>query len=90
MRRWSNKADANQRAIMKSLRAAGASVVSLGRVGEGVPDLLVGYRGVNYLLEVKEGSSGLNTVQAAWRAGWRGHAAIVRCPDDALREIGAT
>ena len=49
--------DANQPAIVEALRAAGASVEpKLARVGEGVPDLLVSFRGMWYLLEVKDGT----------------------------------
>lgn len=43
--------DSNEAEIVAALRAAGASVTPLS--AEGVPDLLVGYRGATYLLEVK-------------------------------------
>ena len=48
-----HKTDSNQAAIVRALREAGASVVSLASVGGGVPDLLVGRGGVNFLVEVK-------------------------------------
>lgn len=44
--------DANEPEIVKALRAAGASV-KIDKSGDGAPDLLVGYRGVTYHLEVK-------------------------------------
>ena len=47
------KIDANQTEIVKALRQVGASVQSLASTGKGCPDLLVGFRGVNWLLEVK-------------------------------------
>lgn len=43
--------DTNEPAIVKALKAVGASVTPLN--GTGVPDLLVGFRGQTYLLEVK-------------------------------------
>jgi hypothetical protein len=81
--------DANQGAIVEALRAAGYSVQSLAAVGGGVPDLLVGVRGVNLLLEVKDGSKRpsrrrLNPAQERWHAAWRGQVAIVFGPEDAL------
>src|SRR6185295_20190544 len=48
--------DANQPSVVDTLRRAGCVVECLHSVGGGVPDLLVGRRGVVYLLEVKDGS----------------------------------
>jgi len=48
-----SRRDPNQGEIVEALRAAGASVEELDDVGAGVPDLLVGFRGRNFLLEVK-------------------------------------
>lgn len=50
------RVDANQKEIVDALRKVGASVVSLSQIGDGCPDLLVGYRGRTLLLEVKDGS----------------------------------
>jgi hypothetical protein len=43
--------DKNEREIVDALRKAGATVTQLNE--KGVPDLLVGYAGRTYLLEVK-------------------------------------
>lgn len=88
------KADANQSEIVKALRAAGASVQHLHSVGAGCPDLVCGYRGVNYLIEVKDGSKppsgrALTPDQVAWHGGWRGSVSVVTSIDDALMAIGA-
>ena len=40
------KVDQNQSEIVSALRDFGATVTSLHRVGEGVPDLLVSFLGV--------------------------------------------
>lgn len=50
---------------------------SLASVGDGVPDLLVGFRGQTLLVEVKDGAlppSGraLTQDQWEWHAAWRG------------------
>ena len=78
------------------LNSMGATVQSLSAVGEGVPDLLVGYRGETYLLEVKDGAKPpsareLTPDQIAWHLEWRGGACVVvNSADEALAAIGAT
>jgi hypothetical protein len=90
--------DLNHRDICEALRAVGASVTALIRVGDGCPDLLVGYRDETFLLEVKRplGARGgtsrskLEESQEEWIGSWRGRpVAIVRSPDEALEAIGA-
>ena len=83
------KTDANQREIIAALEAVGASVFPSFRLGGGFPDLVVGFRGVTYLLEVKTPTGRLTPAEARFFAQWRGHAAVVRSVDEALRAIGA-
>ena len=45
--------DKNQTAIARALKQVGCRVYSLSNVGEGIPDLLVGYRFVTFLIECK-------------------------------------
>ena len=47
------KVDQNQQEIITALRQIGASVYPLHFAGKGCPDLLVGFRGRNYLIFVK-------------------------------------
>jgi hypothetical protein len=63
------KVDANQREVVAALRGAGASVQLLHAVGEGCPDLLVGYKGLTMLLEVKDGSKAAERAEADAAAG---------------------
>ena len=49
------KVDDNQKDIVKALRAIGATVRIVTQ-GEGIPDLLVGFRGHTVLMEVKDGN----------------------------------
>ena len=78
------------------LRRVGATVHRISE--KGVPDLLVGFEGRTYLLEVKlplgakGGKSGreLTEDQQDFFNTWRGLApAIVRDVDEALKAIGA-
>jgi Holliday junction resolvase len=87
------KVDANQTAVVSALRAAGASVQSLASVGKGVPDLLIGFRGVNLLMEVKDGNKAksaqkLTEDQLKWHGQWLGPISIVDGPEAALRALG--
>ena len=48
------KTDSNQKAIVSDLRRFGASVAITSMVGKGFPDIVVGFRGKNYLFEIKD------------------------------------
>lgn len=83
------KRDANEPAIKAALRKVGATVVSLSI--EDVPDLLVGFRGENFLLEVKMPKGELSEGQATWHMKWNGYPVhVVRSEEEALQAIGAT
>ena len=84
--------DANQAEIVKALRDMGCTVQLLHKVGQGCPDLLVGFRGTNLLIEVKDGRKipserKLRPAQVEWHAGWKGQAAVAESVDDAVRII---
>ena len=49
------RVDENQGLIVKALRVCGATVRVISQ-GDGIPDLLVGYRGHTILMEVKDGN----------------------------------
>ena len=82
MVKW-NRTDANQGKIEGCLRdIPGVSVVSINQVGGGVPDILVGYRGRNYLFEIKDPDQPLNkrklkNPQKTFHMEWRGQIAVV-------------
>ena len=81
--------DRNQPEIVDALRKRGASVALLHTAHDGIPDLLVGYKGKNFLLEVKDGMkppSGrkLTECQVVWHREWSGQAAIVTSKEEAI------
>lgn len=85
--------DANQPDIVKALHKVGASVQVLSEVGKGCPDLMVGFRGQTFALEVKDGAKcpsdrKLTPHQVAWHREWKGHVVVVTSVADALRAIG--
>ena len=76
------RTDANQARIVEALRRIGASVSVTSGVGNGFPDLLVGYRGQTTLLEVKDGEKppskrALTEAEAYFLDSWRGGPAVV-------------
>lgn len=86
------RVDGNHAAIMLALRAIGASVADTSAVGQGFPDLVVGLRGRNWLIELKDGSlspsrRALTPAQVEFKATWRGQWAVVTSPDEALELV---
>ena len=72
------RVDQNQIEIVQGLRKLGASVQCLHTVGRGCPDLLVGWRGVNYLLEIKMPGCKLTPDEQKWHESWNGQILLVR------------
>ena len=84
--RYAKRVDANQDQIVSALRAAGAYVWPIG-----LPvDLLVGFRGHTWLMEVKDGpKKRLTPLQADFFESWAGGTlARIDGPEAALRMIG--
>jgi len=86
--------DDTQREIVNALRQIGASVQSLADVGQGCPDLLVGYRGRNILLELKGKASlkknppnGLTEAQRKWHVLWEGMCFIASDAEEAIELV---
>lgn len=102
MPRYPRKRDDNEKDIVAMLRAHGATVTHLD--DSGVPDLLVGYQGKTFLLEVKlpsradgkahtrtaQGGAGeLTESQTKWWQAWTGEPAkVVHSAAEALAAIG--
>lgn len=88
------KVDESQPGIVRACRAVGADVVVLPG-GAGKPDLLVGFRGANYLLECKTPERAREhkahrAHQARWHELWPGRRPVVcETPHEALVAIGA-
>ena len=81
---YNPKRDANEPEIVEALQAVGASVLRADDV-----DLIVGYRGVNYLMEIKTPEGKLNKKQQKFFRSWKGQVNIIRTVDQALMLIGA-
>jgi hypothetical protein len=90
--RTASRVDGNQPAIVSALRQVGASVLHTHQL-KNCFDLLVGYRGRTFLMEVKDpaqppSARKLTEGEAEFRASWRGtpyH--IVHTPAEAISII---
>ena len=82
------RTDKNQKEIVTALRAIGALVFITSMVGHGFPDIVVGYRGKIYLMEIKSGSP-LTPDEETFHHLWAEYACIVNSIEEALEIIGA-
>ena len=88
------RTDKNHEEVVAALRKVGASVQSLASIGKGCPDLLVGYHGILYLMEVKDGTNIpskqlLTEDQKKWHDAWTGSPVhVVRSIEQALKILG--
>lgn len=67
--------DLHEPEIIRAFREAGAKVTPLSI--KKVPDLLVGFLGVNHLVEVKTDNETLNPEQAEWHREWTGEKPLI-------------
>lgn len=88
--KYISRSDSNQQEIVDALRGVGASVYVTHRVGHGFPDLAVGYRGVNYLIEVKSSPKAtLTDDELEFLRDWLGQVQVAHSVVEALEIIGA-
>ena len=86
------RVDANQKEIVSGLRKYGVSVTPTHMVGNGFVDLVCGWRGRNYLFEIKDqkkvpSARALTPAESEWHSQWRGEAHIIESLEQALGVI---
>lgn len=104
MRTYRKRVDPNQADIVKALEGRGATVCKLDGMGGGVPDLLVGHKGRNILMEIKcatqgraaghlskfeKAHGGLKESQHKWHGKWHGQVATIWTVEAALELLDA-
>lgn len=80
---------------MKTLRSLGCSVQHIHTIGKGCPDILIGYRGLNLLAEIKDGSLApsakkLTLDEQGWHDKWLGQICIIDSSLSAIALIKKT
>lgn len=87
-----SRVDDNQKALVKQLRKIGCSVLHTHTIGHGAPDIIVGFRGINYLCEVKDpkkypSQRQLTSDELEFHNEWKGQIMILETIDDFLNAI---
>lgn len=93
MPRRAARTDANQTAIVATLRGVGCSVFITSSLGGGFGDIVAGRHGVNYLLEIKDGSKPpsarkLTPDEQKFHDEWKGQVCVVATELEALAAVG--
>lgn len=83
------RVDNNQKLITTQLRRLGVSVAVTSSLSKGFPDLVLGYKGQNYLIELKDESQppskrGLTEDEVKWHQDWNGQIAVCKNLDEIL------
>jgi hypothetical protein len=90
--RRASRVDDNQAEIVAGLLYMGATVQHLHTVGQGCPDLLIGWKGRNYLIEIKDGNKPpsarkLTDDQERWHSLWTGQKSVVTSLEEAMQVV---
>lgn len=81
------RVDSNQKEIVAAARKMGCSVAITSMLGNGFPDIVVGYKGFNYLIEIKDGSKPLSSQKLTkdeqkFHSNWGGKIDIIKDIDE--------
>jgi hypothetical protein len=85
--------DDNQQQLVKQIRRIpGVSVKITSALGEGFTDAVIGFRGMNYLTEIKDpakppSARKLTPAEEKFHSEWRGQVCIIETIDDVLKML---
>lgn len=79
--------DLNHAQIINGLRQAGIAAHSIASVGDGIPDILAGYRGICVVLEVKRFKEEPTQKEREFAERWPGPYCIVNTPVEAIEAV---
>lgn len=71
------KVDNNSKEILDAAKKLGCTILRLEKIGKGCSDDLLGYKGFNILIEIKDGKKcpsqrKLNPIQVKFHSEWKG------------------
>jgi hypothetical protein len=84
------RTDRNHREISTACKQIpGVSYFNTHEIGKGFPDIVIGYKGKNYLVEIKDGTKApsqrkLTKAEAVFHESWTGQIATITSVDDLL------
>ena len=87
--RLRGKVDGNQAKVVRDLRKMGCSVLPTSNLGSGCGDILAGFRGANYLFEIKDplqppSKRKLTDDEKDFHLAWNGQVAVITSAEDAM------
>ena len=85
-----NRVDLNHVEIVNALRKISSLSVRATPLGDGFPDIIVGYNGHNFLFEIKSEKGRLRASQERFRREWFGQVFEVRGLKQIIEIITAT
>ena len=84
------RVDSNQAAIVDDLRKCGIDVFVASDVGNGFPDLCLGFRNRNWFIEIKTETGTQTKDQIKFEKEWtQGQYSVCRTTEQVLETIGA-
>lgn len=91
MRKFARK-DGNHKEIIQAFRDLGASVFDTASLGSGFPDIVIGMKGSNVLVEIKDGllppsKRKLTPDEIKFHELWRGKVVIINNVDEVIELI---
>jgi Holliday junction resolvase len=91
MRKYARK-DSNHKEIIQVFRDLGATVFDTASQGSGFPDCVIGFRNVNVLVEIKDGSlppskRKLTPDELKFHETWRGKVVVINNVEEAIELI---
>lgn len=86
--------DINQKDIVKYLRERNVTVAHMHMIGGGFPDIVCGYKGKNFLFEIKNpdqppSARKLTAAETIFHFEWRGQVDIIETGEQAWQIIQA-
>lgn len=87
-----HRSDTNQTDIVNALRKIGYTVADTSQAGGGFPDIVVGYGGINVMIEIKSDTGSpsqtkLTPAQVKFHDEWGGQICIVKTAEEAIEQI---
>jgi len=81
------KVDRNQNQIKDELRKLGYSVTIMSQLGNGIPDILVGYHGITLPVEIKMPGEELTPDEMEWFVNWHGSGIVATTTKEIMSEF---
>jgi len=86
------RTDGNHAKLIKQMRQIGMSVHSTHAVHDGFPDVVCGYKGINYLFEIKDplqppSKRKLTPDEIKFHDNWKGSSHVIETIEDVITII---